>query len=147
MDRAKRVLKAEKIRVNPAGETLYARLGGRPGVSTLIKWFYAKVRFEPLLEPIFKAHISKWSEHLEVLIDYWSQMTGGPERYSGGMGRHIFLQLRAEHFTVWLDVWEENCRWLLPEPEATDMIALARGLAEQLQRTTLRPETGARGGG
>lgn len=133
MDRAKRVLKAPKIRTNPDGATLYERLGGRPGVTTLIKWFYAKVRFEPLLEPIFNAHVEVWSRHLEVLIDYWSEQTGGPAEYGGGIGRHIFLRLGPEHFAVWLEVWEENSLWLLPECEAAEMIALAHRLAEVLQ--------------
>ena len=145
MDRSKRVMKAEKIKVNPAGDTLYARLGGRPGMSTLIKWFYAKVRFEPLLEPIFNAHISLWSKHLEVLIDYWSQMSGGPANYNGGMGRHIFLHLGPAHFEVWREVWAENCHWLLPEPEAGEMIALAERLAIQLQDATVRPLPGKSG--
>lgn len=139
MDRTKRVLKAAKIKTNPAGTTLYERLGGRPGVATLIKWFYAKVRFEPLLEPIFRAHVDVWSRHLELLIDYWSEQTGGPADYRGGIGRHIFLQLGPEHFAVWLEVWEENCRWLLPEREAEDMIALAHRLAEGLQQMSARP--------
>jgi hemoglobin len=137
MDRAKRVMRAKKIPINLSGVTLFERLGGRPGVSTLLKWFYAKVRFEPLLEPIFNAHIKRWSKHLEVLIDYWSEMTGGPAKYGGGMGRHIFLNLSAEHFGVWLTVWEENCHWLLPEPEALAMIELAQRLARELQAATI----------
>jgi hypothetical protein len=62
----------------PGAETLYERLGGRPGVSRLIKWFYARVRFEPALEPIFNAHITKWGEHLETLVDFWCTQVGGP---------------------------------------------------------------------
>lgn len=141
MDRSKRVLRAEKIKTNPDGATLYERLGGRPGVSTLIKWFYAKVRFEPLLEPIFNAHITVWSSHLEVLIDFWSEQTGGPANYGGGIGKHAFLRLGPEHFAKWLEVWEENCRWLLTEREADDMIALAKRLADELQRASERAAT------
>lgn len=138
MERQKRILRAEKIKTNPDGATLYERLGGRPGVSTLIKWFYAKVRFEPLLEPIFKEHVAVWSSHLEQLIDFWSAMTGGPAEYRGGMGRHLRLNLAPEHFAVWLEVWEENCRWLLTAREAEDMIALAHRIGEDLQRMHAR---------
>ncbi len=133
MDWSKRTLVAEKIKTNPDGATLYERLGGRPGMTTLVKWFYAKVRFVPLLEPIFKEHVPVWSAHLERLIDYWSEQSGGPEKYGGGIGRHIFLNLEPEHFAAWMEVWEENCRWLLPEAEAAEMIALAQRLAADLQ--------------
>jgi len=123
----------------PAGATtLFERLGGRPGVSRLIKWFYARVRFEPDLEAIFNAHIPKWSEHLETLVDFWCTQLGGPATYRSGMGRHFKLQLGAEHFATWLRVWEENCRDLLQEREAAEMIALAHSIADDLQRMISR---------
>ncbi len=133
-----RPLVAEKIPTFPNAATLYDRLGGRPGITTLVKWFYAKARFVPLLEPIFKEHVPVWKAHLERLIDYWSEQSGGPEKYGGGIGRHIFLHLAPEHFAAWMEVWEENCHWLLPEPEAADMIALAHRLAADLQRMSQR---------
>ena len=118
--------------------TLFERLGGRPGVSRLIKWFYARVRFEPDLQPIFDAHIPKWSEHLETLVDYWCTQVGGPPSYRTGMGRHFKLNLDSEHFVTWLRVWEQNCRDLLQEREAEEMIALAGSIADDLQRMIAR---------
>ena len=127
----------------PGATTLFERLGGRPGVSRLIKWFYARVRFEPDLEPIFNAHITKWSEHLETLVDFWSTQVGGPATYKTGMGRHFKLQLGPEHFTTWLRVWEANCRDLLQEREASEMIALAHSIADDLQRMIARRQQAA----
>ena len=118
--------------------TLYERLGGRPGISRLIKWFYARVRFEPDLEPIFNEHVEKWSEHLETLIDFWCTQVGGPATYRSGMGRHFKLQLGPEHFGTWLRVWEQNCRDLLQEREAAEMIRLAHSIADDLQRMIAR---------
>jgi hemoglobin len=122
----------------PGAVTLHDRLGGRAGVSRLIKWFYARVRFEPDLQPIFDAHIHKWSEHLEVLIDYWCAQTGGPRLDRAGLGRHFKMNLRPEHFATWLRVWRANCRDLLQAREATEMIALAENIAEDLQRMIAR---------
>ncbi len=123
----------------PAGAvTLFERLGGRPGVSRLIKWFYAQVRFEPDLRPIFDAHITQWGPHLELLIDFWcSRVEGGPELYSGNLGRHARLSLGPEHFATWLRVWEKNARHLLQPREAEEMIEIARGLARHLQKPDL----------
>lgn len=118
----------------PGAVTLFERLGGKDGVTRLVKWFYARVRFDPLLEPIFNAHVAKWSEHLDLLIDYWCGAVGGPTTYPGGMGKHFSLGLDATHFVAWLRVWEENCRDLLQPREAGEMIALARSIADDVQR-------------
>jgi hemoglobin len=118
----------------PDGATaLFERLGGREGVSRLVKWFYARVRFEPDLEPIFNANVPRWSEHLEVLIDFWCTQAGGPSTYRGGLGKHARLDLKPEHFETWLRVWEQNCTDLLEPREAGEMIGLARALAIKMQ--------------
>lgn len=113
--------------------TLFDRLGGRAGIARLVKWFYARVRFEPDLEPIFNAHVPKWGEHLELLIDFWCGQAGGPASYPGGLGKHARLDLKPEHFATWLRVWEQNCSDLLQPREAKEMIDLARGLAARMQ--------------
>jgi hemoglobin len=118
--------------------TLFDRLGERAGVTRLVKWFYARVRFEPDLEPIFNANVPKWGEHLELLIDFWCGQTGGPTTYGGGLGKHARLDLRQEHYATWLRVWEQNCMDLLQPREAKEMVELARDLATRLQAKTSR---------
>jgi len=113
--------------------TLFERLGGRDGVTRLVKWFYARVRFEPDLEPIFNAHVPKWGEHLDLLIDFWCGQAGGPTLYRGGLGKHARLDLSSEHYATWLRVWEQNCVDLLQQREAKEMIELAKDLAVRLQ--------------
>ena len=126
-------------------DTLYARIGGHDGLSRLVKWFYAKVRYEPEVAEIFKTHVDHWPEHIRLIIEFWALMTGGPSTYAGGMGKHIFLRLRPEHFAVWLAVWEQNCLQLLPYREAMEMIELAHNIGDDLQRMAKRtmaaPET------
>jgi len=128
----------EKIPVHPEGRTLYERLGGYDGLHRLVKWFYAKVRYDPLLEPIFNARIAVWSEHIETITQFWARATGGPSEWAGGMGRHFFLELGPEHFAAWLKVWDENCRELLPTAEAEAMSALAHNIGDDLQRMLAR---------
>src|SRR4051812_23036790 len=99
----------EKIVINPLGRTMYDRLGGYEGVHRLVKWFYAKVRFDELLQPIFDEHVQVWSEHIARITEFWIRMTGGPSEWNGGMGRHFFLELDREHFVAWLRVWDANC--------------------------------------
>jgi truncated hemoglobin YjbI len=48
--------------------------------------------------------------------------------------RHIPLELREEHFTAWLGLWEINCRqWLSPEG-AAELIAQAHQIAIRLRQ-------------
>jgi hemoglobin len=117
-----------------AEETLYTRIGGEAGLSRLVKWFYAKVRYEPEVAGIFKAHVHNWPDHIRLIVDFWSLMTGGPSTYGGGMGKHIFLHLKPEHYAVWLAVWDRNCLDLLPYKEAMEMIQLAHNIGDDLRR-------------
>lgn len=118
--------------------TLYDRIGGHAGLSRLVKWFYAKLRYEPEVEELFKQHVHDWPAHIRLIIDFWSTMTGGPGTYAGGMGKHIFLRLQAHHYAVWLAVWEQNCIELLPHAEASEMIQLAHNIGDDLRRMESR---------
>jgi hemoglobin len=118
--------------------SLYDRIGGHEGLSRLVKWFYAKLRYEPEVEALFKEHVHDWPAHIRLIIDFWSTMTGGPANYAGGMGKHIFLRLQPHHYAVWLAVWEQNCIALLPRSEATEMNQLAHNIGDDLRRMESR---------
>lgn len=114
---------------------LFERLGGRQTIEKLLRHFYADVRQHQLLGPIFNSKVENWPEHIEKIAKFWSQVTGGPARYAGGMPmRHIPLGLREEHFKAWLGLWETNCRqWLTPEC-ASELIGQAHQIAIRLRQ-------------
>ncbi len=115
--------------------SLFERLGSRPALLRLLNHFYADIRQHHLLGPIFNSHIQNWPQHIEKIADFWSQATGGPAQYTGGMpARHFPLGLREEHFQAWLALWEINCRqWLAPD-SANELIALARNIGQRLRQ-------------
>ncbi|MBX3735301.1 MAG: group III truncated hemoglobin [Candidatus Didemnitutus sp.] len=125
--------------------SLFARLGGRPHLLQLLRHFYADVRQHREIGPIFLAQIDDWPAHLEKIADFWSNVTGGPVRYGGGMPRkHFPLGLEARHFEVWLDLWRRNCRAQLPAVEAEEMIRAAEEIGQRLrdmiaQHAAVRP--------
>ena len=43
----------------------------REDVSLLVNTFYAKVRNDKVLGPIFNNIINDWDAHLELLTDFW----------------------------------------------------------------------------
>jgi hemoglobin len=117
-----------------APASLFARLGGRPKLLHLLRYFYADVRQHQLIGPIFAAHIHDWPAHLEKIADFWSNITGGPVRYAGGMPvKHFPLRLTEPHFNAWLDLWRRHCRAHLTAREAEELIAVAETIGERLR--------------
>ena len=114
--------------------SLYERIGGKEGLRALLNQFYADVRQHAVIGPIVNREVEDWSTHLETIDSFWSQITGGPAGYSGGMPfKHLNLGIDASHFAAWLQLWEFNCRRHLKENEAKEMIALAHGIGQRLK--------------
>lgn len=115
--------------------SLYNRLGGRPKLVHLLKYFYADVRQHTAIAPIFAAKITDWPAHLEKIADFWSGATGGPVRYNGAMPmKHTSLGLEERHFQAWLGLWSRHCRAHLPPVEAEELIALAESIGQRLRQ-------------
>jgi hemoglobin len=73
-------------------------------VTRMVHAFYARVRADPLLGPVFAAHVDDWPVHLAHLVDFWSAMLRGTRRFSGApVQRHNALPgLDAAMFERWL---------------------------------------------
>jgi hemoglobin len=113
---------------------LYQRIQGREGISNLLRHFYADVRQDPLIGPIFNSQIKDWKDHLEVIGSFWETLLGGSRSYARPMPmKHLPLQLTQEHFERWLFLWQANCRAQLPADVAREMIDLANNIAGRLR--------------
>src|SRR4051812_30658438 len=78
-------------------------------IETLIRAFYARVREDALLAPIFEAQIFEWEPHLENMFAFWSSLTLQTGRYHGQpMAKHRKLAVDARHFDRWLALFEET---------------------------------------
>ena len=126
--------------LSPTPTALFARLGGRPRLQTLLRYFYADVRQHAELAPLFAAHITDWPAHLEKIADFWSGATGGPATYRGPMPmKHLPLGLEERHFHAWLGLWSRHCRAHLAPAEAADLIALAETIGQRLRQIVALP--------
>jgi hemoglobin len=115
--------------------SLFERLGGRPALMHLLRYFYADVRQHAEIGPLFAAQITDWPAHLEKIGDFWSGLTGGPQSYSGPMPfKHVHLGLAEKHFQAWLGLWRRHCQAHLAPTEAEDMILLAEGIGQRLRQ-------------
>ena len=127
---------------------LFDRLGGRPRLQHLLKYFYADVRQHTEIAPIFAAHIADWPAHLEKIADFWSGATGGAVLYRGAMPlKHLPLGLEERHFQAWLGLWSRHCRAHLPAAEAGELIAVAEALGQRLRQIVARAGGGGAGPG
>jgi hemoglobin len=103
-------------------------------IETLIRGFYAQVRKDPLLSPIFESRISEWEPHLENMFAFWSSLTLQTGRHHGQpMAKHMPLAVDARHFDRWLALFEETAREICPPAAAERFIERARRVAESLE--------------
>ena len=110
-------------------------------LAELVDAFYALVRQDTLLGPIFEAAISDWPAHLATLHTFWSSVMLASGRYKGNpMVAHIKHQSAIEPhmFGRWLELWRETARETLDELASIAVIAKAERIAESLQLAMLR---------
>jgi len=64
--------------------TLYEWAGGHDGLERLINAFYDRVERDELLSPLFGGGVGE--EHRRNVVAWWSEVFGGPARYSEELG-------------------------------------------------------------
>jgi hemoglobin len=103
-------------------------------IECLVRGFYAKVREDALLAPVFAARIRDWEPHLERMCAFWSSVALMSGRYHGSpMAKHLPLPVDATHFDRWLALFEETARELCPPAAAAHFIERARRIAESIE--------------
>ena len=102
----------------------------------LVDRFYARVRGDELIGPLFNAAVCDWPEHLEKLTAFWSSVMLTSGRYKGNpMSAHLQLaqQIEPAMFGRWLELWRATAREMLDGESAAAIIAKAERIAESLQ--------------
>ena len=107
-----------------------------PGLERLVHAFYARVREDAELGPIFNAAIADWPEHLGKLSAFWSSVMLTSGRYKGQpVPAHLKHRDRITPalFARWLALWGETARELMSPGAAAALEAKAARIAESLQ--------------
>jgi hemoglobin len=107
-------------------ESFYDAVGGEPTFRRLVADFYAGVRSDPVLLPLYpEDELDDAQERLTLfLIQYW----GGPQRYGEQRG-HPRLRMRHAPFAIGP---AERDAWLARMKEAVDGLGLAPEYSEAL---------------
>lgn len=100
----------------------------------LVHEFYAKVRQDDLLSPIFEAGVSDWTTHLAKLTDFWSSVALMTGRYHGQpMQAHLRLPVQSKHFSRWLELFEETAHAVCTPDGAELVITRAKTIAGAIE--------------
>lgn len=103
-------------------------------IRTLVHGFYARVRQDPLLGPIFDERISDWDLHLQRMCDFWSSVTLMSGRFSGSpMQKHMLLPIEATHFDHWLQLFESTAGEVCTPAAAEYFLERAQRIAQSLE--------------
>lgn len=104
-------------------------------ISHFVESFYARIREDELLAPIFAEKITDWPLHLGRMKTFWRSILHNSGEYSGNpMAKHLALAgLEERHFAHWLTLFYATLRELENDPEATSEVgARARMIADSL---------------
>ena len=104
-------------------------------VSSFVEAFYANIRKDELLGPIFAEKIHDWDDHLGRMKRFWRSVLFSSGEYAGNpMVKHVAIpDLERDHFAHWLDLFYATLRDLAANDEAVELVgSRARMIADSL---------------
>lgn len=114
-----------------------------PMIRQVVHAFYAEVRRDAVLGPIFNGAVEDWDVHLAKLCDFWSSVLLMTGRFKGSpMSVHAALaEIGPAHFERWLALFRPTVERLCPPMAA----ALFVDKAEMIGRSLLLGIAASRG--
>lgn len=105
-------------------------------IEDLVGTFYARIRLDPDLGPIFSRVIgADWTPHLKTMCSFWSSVMLTSGRYKGRpIPAHIKIsEIEPRHFARWLELFSATARELFAPTLAEAFIERANRIAESFK--------------
>ena len=103
-------------------------------IGKLVHTFYASIREDALLGPIFEAQVEDWDKHLDRMCAFWSSVTLMTGRYHGQpMRAHAPLGISGAHFDNWLALFSATAKDVCTATAADHFIERAHKIAQSLE--------------
>lgn len=106
------------------------------GLRRLIPLFYARVRKDAELGPIFNDAVDDWGAHFDTLVDFWSSVMLTTGRYKGNpVAAHGLHRDRITPalFNRWLALWNSTTADVMTPEAAAALQDKAARIAESLK--------------
>lgn len=107
-----------------------------PLITEVVHTFYAQIRKDPTLGPIFERVVNgDWDTHLSKMCDFWSSVLLMSGRFHGTpMVAHIKIgELEPRHFALWLKMFRDTVTATCPNDAADLFVTKAEMIAQSLQ--------------
>lgn len=108
-------------------------------IAKIVNGFYTKVIDDQTIGYIFKT-VGNFSfeSHIPTMISFWETLLFGVAGYKGNpmikhLELHKMIPLKPEHFTQWINLWEETVRENFEGKNATEAIEKAKNIAALMQ--------------
>ncbi|TWF40629.1 hemoglobin [Chitinophaga polysaccharea] len=90
--------------------SLRAKITNIDDIQLLVDSFYAAIRKNELLGPIFNGIIQdRWPAHLEKMYRFWQTVLLEEHTYNGSpFPPHATLSVNKQHFDTWLTIWHQT---------------------------------------
>src|SRR5690606_26067026 len=108
----------------------------RAFIGGIVRDFYARVRNDQRLGPIFARHIAgDWEPHLEKMTDFWCSVILKTGEYQGRpVPTHLKLkEVRESDFAIWLGLCRQTVQERCSPEVAGVFIERAERIARSLQ--------------
>ncbi len=99
-------------------------------IRACVRAFYDKARADEMIGPIFDSIIMDWSQHIDIMNNFWSDALLGTTRYTNTpFPPHVKIPMDQRHFDRWRDLWSPTVQETLPEPLRTKAVSIGEHMA------------------
>lgn len=106
-------------------------------IDILVLNFYAVVRQDALLGPIFASKIpaGHWEAHMAHIASFWCSIFLKSREFQGNpMQKHLAINdITPAHFTRWLSLFQTTAHDVLPPDKAKLVYDMAQRIGQSLQ--------------
>jgi hemoglobin len=109
-------------------------------IQLMVHTFYARVREDDTIGPIFNARIKDWDAHLQKLCNFWSTLLLYTRKYEGDpMSVHRGMAIDTVHFNTWLSIFQQTIDELFAGETAQAAKNRAQKISAVMQHVVTRP--------
>lgn len=108
------------------------KIESRNEIKILVDFFYAAVREDEILGPVFEEKIGDlWPEHLEKMYRFWQTVLLAEHTYFGSpFPPHARLPIGKAHFERWLELFRATLKTHFTGTKAQEAMWRAEKMAE-----------------